>query len=301
MKIKEISDHKSKLVPLGNRPLLSVCIPAHNEEGNIGRTIDVIHQTLEEAAVPHEFVIANDNSKDNTEEVVLDRLSSGVPVRLINRTPPGGYGRAVRSCLDHVQGEILVIVMADLSDEPKDIIKYYDKLCEGYDAVFGSRFRKGSVVKDYPRIKYLANRLGNKLIQALFRTRFNDLTNAFKGFRTEAVRSVAPFYSSHFNLTIEISLSLLIRDFRIAEVPINWYGRTWGRANFKIATLSRRYFATLLKIYSERIFILDDVISEHDVKLEEIKPYAKPREQIIDYRNFDEKNANNRRGGIRGV
>jgi dolichol-phosphate mannosyltransferase len=257
------------LKPLKSRPLLSVCIPAYNEEGNIGRTIDTVSQTLTAASIPYEFVIANDNSRDNTRGVIVSRMERGIPIRLVNRIPPGGFGRAVRTCLENFRGELVVIVMADMSDDPQDIVRYYHKINEGYDAVFGSRFMPGSTVTDYPRVKLLANRIGNKGLQLLFRTKHNDLTNSFKMYRAETIRSVMPLFSSHFNLTIELSLGVLVRRFYIARMPINWFGRTWGRANFRIKELGRRYLATLLKIYAERIFIHDDVIAEASVQLRE--------------------------------
>jgi dolichol-phosphate mannosyltransferase len=278
---------------LSNRPLLSVCIPAYNEEKNIDRTIDVISKTLSEADVPYEFVIANDNSKDGTENVIRSKMDLGIPIRLINRVPPGGYGRAVRSCLDHMTGEIVVIVMADLSDDPKDIVRYYNKMLEGYDAVFGSRFMPGSTLKDYPFVKLVANRIGNKLIQLMFRTEHNDLTNAFKAFRADAIRSLMPFYSSHFNLTIEISLGMLIRGFKIGKLPIAWYGRTWGRANFKIRELGRRYFATLLKVYAEWIFIHDDDLAEHAGALDKMSRVAESRRGEIEITNIGSGNKRN--------
>lgn len=257
----------SKLVQLRQPPRLSVCIPAYNEEGNIGRTIDTVTETLTQENIPFEFVIANDNSKDKTAEVILSRMEKGIPIRLINRTPPGGFGRAIRTCLEHFRGDLVVILMADMSDDPNDIVRYYRKINEGYDAVFGSRFMKGSVVKDYPRTKLLANRIGNKTLQILFKTNHNDLTNSFKMYRAEAIRAVMPLFASHFNLTIELSLGVLIRNFSVARMPINWYGRTWGRANFRIKELGRRYLTTLLKIYAEKIFIHDDVIAETEVRL----------------------------------
>jgi dolichol-phosphate mannosyltransferase len=281
-----------------SKPLLSVCIPARNEEQNITRSIDTIHAELQGAGVPHEFVIANDNSTDGTERVVREKMVQGCPIRLINRRPPGGFGRAIRSCLDHFRGDIVVVVMADLSDDPKDIVRYYDKINEGFDAVFGSRFLKGSVVKDYPRIKLVANRLGNKLIQLLFWTSHNDMTNAFKAYRGDAIRSLLPLYASHFNLTIEISLGLLIRGFRVASMPINWYGRTWGSAKFNIRTLGRRYFATIVKAWAERCFIHDDLMVEHGKKLDHIHRVAGVEDEV--FTNIsDEEDSDHRRGGIR--
>lgn len=289
-----------KLVQLRESPLLSVCIPAHNEQENIGRTIDVVAQKLSAEGIPFEFVIANDNSSDKTEDVIRQRMQNNIPIRLITRKPPGGFGRAIRSCLDHFKGDVVVIVMADLSDDAEDIVKYYRKINEGYDAVFGSRFIKGAVVKDYPTIKLIANRLGNWLIQLLFRTEHNDLTNAFKAYRAEALRSIMPLYSSHFNLTIEISLGLLIRGFKIASVPVNWYGRTWGQANFKIKTLGRRYFATLAKLYSERIFIHDDIMAEHERKLDNISE-RRDSSDLVFTNIQDGTDTDNRGSWVRGI
>lgn len=263
------------------RPLLSVCIPAFNEEQNIGPTMDAVHATLAEAQIPFEFVIANDSSQDGTEAVVRERMAQGMPVRLVNRRPPGGFGRAIRACLEHFRGDYVVVVMADLSDDPKDIVRYYDKLEEGFDAVFGSRFVKGAVVKDYPRFKWFANRCGNKMIQLLFWTKHNDTTNAFKAYRADAIRSLMPLYASHFNLTIEISLGLLVRNFKVASIPINWYGRTWGSAKFRIKELGRRYCATLMKVWAERRFVHDDLLAEHTKKLDQIHASSGAYDELV--------------------
>jgi dolichol-phosphate mannosyltransferase len=284
------------IIPV-HKPLLSICIPAHNEEKNINRTIDIISEVLKENNIPFEFVIANDNSSDGTEAEIRQRMSQGMPICLINRTKPGGFGRAIRSCLNNFSGEYVVIVMADCSDDPNDIVKYYDLMNQGYDAVFGSRFLPGSIVKDYPRVKLIANRIGNSLIRLMFWTKHNDLTNAFKGFRAKAIRSLMPLYSSHFNITIEISVGLLIRNFKVAICPINWYGRTWGVANFKIRELGRRYFATLIKLYAEWFFIRDDLITEHNVFYDRINTEF---EGETVFRSFEyEKNISNGGSGVR--
>jgi dolichol-phosphate mannosyltransferase len=288
------------LLPLPTNPLLSVCIPAHNEEGNIGKTVDAVAQVLEESKIPYEFVIANDNSKDGTRDIVISRMEAGIPIRMIDRTPPGGFGRAIRTCLSHFHGDIVVLVMADLSDDPYDIVKYYRTINEGYDAVYGSRFLPGSEVKDYPRVKLIANRLGNRLIQLLFRTHHNDMTNAFKAYRAEALRSLFPLYGSHFNILIEMSLGVLIRDFKVAAVPINWYGRTWGKANFKIRQLGRRYLSTLLKVYSERIFIMDDVLAEHEIRVSRMIDPEGTKEAVTTNIS-DENDTYNWRGGFRRI
>jgi dolichol-phosphate mannosyltransferase len=241
-----------------------VVIPAYNEEQNIEPTVTEIVRKLRSAAIPYEIVVVNDNSKDKTPDVVRALQKKDRNFVLVNRTPPGGFGRAVRSGLENFSGDIVMVVMADLSDDPDDIVQYYRFIAkEGYDAVFGSRFMRGAKVVEYPKIKLYVNRLVNKMLQIMFWTRHNDLTNAFKAYRAEVIRSVLPLHGAHFNVTIELSLSVLIRRYKIAACPIHWYGRKWGQSNLKLRAMGRRYLATLIKIWFERLLILDDIIAEN--------------------------------------
>lgn len=219
---------------------------------------------LKAAAIPYEIVVVNDNSKDKTPDIVRALQKKDRGIKLVNRTPPGGFGRAVRTGLENFSGDIVTIVMADLSDDPEDIIRYYRLIAdEGYDAVYGSRFVKGAQVVEYPKVKLYVNRIVNKMLQLLFWTRHNDLTNAFKAYRADVVRSVLPLKGAHFNIIIELSLSVLIRRYNIASCPIRWYGRKWGQSNLKLRAMGRRYLATLIKIWFERILILDDLMAEN--------------------------------------
>lgn len=244
------------------RPFLSIVIPAYNEEENIKVTIDEIVVKLRVNKIPFEIVVVNDNSKDKTPLVIKSLQKKNSNIKLVNRKPPSGFGRAIREGLIHAKGDIIIPVMADLSDDPEDIVKYYSKMEEGFDCVFGSRFLKESKVSDYPRLKLYVNRIVNKMIQVMFFTRHNDLTNAFKAYRKEVIQNIIPLKASHFNITIEMSLSALIRKYNIAQIPINWYGRKWGQSNLRLRAMGRRYLATLLKIWFERLLILDDILAE---------------------------------------
>ena len=248
---------------------LSVVIPAYNEEENIKPTVIEIITVLRKEQIPFEIIVVNDNSKDKTPEVVKSIQSENKEVILVNRTPPGGFGRAIRTGLENFSGDIVVIVMADLSDDPFDIVKYYRKIEEGYDCVYGSRFTQSSIVRDYPTYKLIVNRIINTMIQLIFLTKHNDLTNAFKAYRSYVIKNIAPLHACHFNITIELSLSALIRQYKIATVPINWYGRKWGQSNLKLRAMGRRYLATLIKIWFERLLILDDILAEKSITKEE--------------------------------
>ena len=151
-------------------------------------------------------------------------------------------------------------------DDPRDVVRYYRKIEEGYDCVFGSRFRRGSQVLGYPPLKLIVNRIVNRGIQLLFWTRFNDLTNAFKAYRRHVILECGPYSSSHFNLTLEMSLNALVRRYHIAEIPIHWYGRTWGSSNLSMFNMGRRYLSVLLKLFFERMLISDDILEERLVE-----------------------------------
>jgi dolichol-phosphate mannosyltransferase len=245
-----------------NTMLLSIIIPAHNEEKNAPPTVQALSERLRGEGIPFELVLVNDNSRDATGDVMTAAQVDYPELRVVHNPPPAGLGRAVRFGLQHFKGDVVAVVMADLSDSPEDVVACYRKIEEGYDCAFGSRFIEGSRVSDYPRVKLWANRLGNTVIRLMFMTRHNDLTNAFKVYHRHVIESIGPLHASHFNITIEMSLSALIRDYKIATLPISWTGRTWGQSNLRIREMGRRYLCTLLKIWFERILIRDDLMAE---------------------------------------
>jgi dolichol-phosphate mannosyltransferase len=252
---------------------LSVVIPAYNEQENIIPCLEELDQVLRgKYEIDTEIVVVNDNSKDDTAGVVSQYISDHPWVRIVNRTLPGGFGRAIRSGIKAATGDALVIYMADLSDDPEDVVKYYNKLLEGYDCVFGSRFIKGSKVKDYPKVKLVVNRIVNRCVQLMFWTRFNDLTNAFKAYRMDVVRECGPFRASHFNITLEMSLSVLCRQYKVAQMPINWYGRTWGSSNLRLREMGRKYLCTLLMMFFQKILVSDDLVAEQIAHSRQAQP-----------------------------
>ena len=245
-----------------NHLKLSIIIPAYNEEMNIIPTLDELLTKLRPEGIPFEIIVVNDNCQDKTMSLVEEKQKQAPEIVLINRTLPRGFGRAIRSGLNHSTGDVIIPVMADLSDDPSDVIRYYRKIGEGFDCVFGSRFKKESNVTGYPKVKLIINRLVNRMLQVLFFTHHNDLTNAFKAYRSKVIKDIMPLQACHFNITIEMSLSALIRKYRIASIPINWNGRTWGSSELKLRVMGRRYLATLLKIWFERILIMDDLMAD---------------------------------------
>jgi len=230
---------------------LSVVMPAQNEEGSVGATVEGVVAALERDGVDYEVVVVNDDSEDSTEAVVTAIGERNPRVRVHRSHYERGFGMAIRAGLDVYKGDAVAIVMADASDNPEDLVRYLRLLEEGYDCAFGSRFMRGAKVYDYPRLKYVVNRLANQFIRILFRHQYNDTTNAFKAYRREVIETIQPLLSKHFNLTVEMPLKAIVRGHSYAVVPTNWTNRTSGVAKLAMKEMGSRYLFIVLYVWLE--------------------------------------------------
>jgi len=237
---------------------LSVVIPARNEAGNIGSTLDNLRRRLVQEGIRYEIIVVDDGSTDPTPHEVEQRVAADPGVRLVYNKGLHGFGRAVRCGLDAFTGEAVVIVMADGSDDPEDVVKYYYILRDKADCAFGSRFVRGSHVENYPRLKLVLNRLANLFIRVLFGLRYNDITNAFKGYRKYVIEGCRPFLSPHFNLTVEIPLKAIVRGYSYAVVPIRWLNRSVGESSLRIHEMGSRYLYIVLSVWLEKLLTKGD-------------------------------------------
>jgi dolichol-phosphate mannosyltransferase len=227
---------------------LSVVIPAQNEQHNVGKCVRELAHCLRGENLDFEILCVDDNSTDRTADIVNACIKADASIRLIQRQPPAGFGRAIRAGLSQITGDVAVIYMADLSDHPEDALAYYRTIEDGYDCVFGSRFIEGSQVENYPPVKLVWNRVVNRCVQLLFWTKCNDLTNAFKAYRKEVIEACQPLRADDFDISLEMSLGALIRGCRVAQIPIRWSGRTWGSSKLSLRQMGRRYLRTLIRI-----------------------------------------------------
>ncbi len=242
--------------------LLTVLIPARDEEGCIASTIEHLHVELRLRGVPHEIIVVDDGSSDRTWEI-LATTKERVPVlRIVQSPAPHGFGRAIIAGLDEMRGDAVVIMMADESDDCRDVVRYWQTLQQGYDCVFGSRFIKGGGVIDYPKVKLVLNRCANLFLEILFNTKLNDTTNAFKAYRREVIQGCRPLISPHFNITVELPLKAMVRGYTWATVPITWRNRRSGKPKLKITEMGSRYLFICLYVWLEKYFSRGDYIRQ---------------------------------------
>ncbi|MGP1667801.1 MAG: glycosyltransferase family 2 protein, partial [Rhodanobacter sp.] len=194
-----------------------------------------------------------DGSTDGTERVLQD-LQSDIPtLAYVNSPAPNGFGFAVRRGLDAFRGDAVAIYMADASDRPQDLVRFFRAmLSHNVDCVFGSRFMAGGTAYDYPKPKLLLNRLANTFIQLLFGLRYNDVTNAFKLYRRHVIEGLRPLLSHHFNLTVELPLKSIVRGYSYTVLPNEWINRKTGISKLRIKEMGSRYLFIVLYCFIER-------------------------------------------------
>jgi dolichol-phosphate mannosyltransferase len=243
--------------------LLSIVIPARDEEGCINSTVEHLHLELELNRVPHEIVVVDDGSSDSTWKILMEIKQRMPELNPVQNTGRHGIGCAIIAGMDHMQGDAVVIMMADESDDARDVVRYWKLLNEGYDAVFGSRFVKGGGVIDYPTYKLWMNRIFNFMVRIMFRYKLNDTTNAFKAYRKTTIDGCRPLISPHFNLLVELPLKAHIRKYSWTTMPITWRNRRTGVAKLKLREMGSRYLFIVLYCWLENFFSRGDYHRKH--------------------------------------
>ena len=229
---------------------LSIIIPIRNENAGILKTLRIIEEKIND--INYELIIINDFSEDNSYEIVKNETSNNEKISLFNNKKKG-LGGAITLGINESKGDVICIMMSDLSDDLEDLRKYYELIKEkNLDAVFGSRFIKGSSLYGYPMKKLILNRIFNYLTKILFLSNYNDFTNAFKIYKKESLLKSMPLVSESFNIFLEIPLKIISRKMKYKIIPIKWKNRRDGKAKFDIKELRAKYLFTLIYCFFEK-------------------------------------------------
>ena len=261
--------------------LLTVVIPAQNEEACIASTVEHLHLELALNSVPHEIVVVDDGSTDETWPILQELRLRNKALLPVKNVDAHGFGRAVCKGIEASHGDAVAIMMADESDDCRDVVRYWRLLNEGWDCVFGSRFIKHGGVIDYPWLKLRLNRIANLFIRILFGFSLNDTTNAFKAYRKAVLEGCRPFLSPHFNLTVELPLKAIVRGYSWTVIPITWRNRRTGVAKLKIKEMGSRYFFIVAYVWLEKYFSRGDYLrKEPSAALEPVDQYSPSQSEL---------------------
>lgn len=234
---------------------LSIIIPCRNEEKSIEKTINKITNHLKKKVNNFEINVINDFSSDDTLKKLKIISKRNKKIKIYNNQIKG-LGGAINLGIEKSLKKFTIIVMADLSDSPEDIIKYYFEIKNNdLDAVLGTRFSSNSRIVNYPKKKLFFNRVFNNLVKILYWQKYNDFTNAFKIYKTSVLKELKPIVSENFNVFLELPLKIISRKYKYSIIAINWKNRNSGKAKFKIKELGSKYLFTLFYCFLEKILL----------------------------------------------
>ena len=232
---------------------VSIIIPIKNEEVLLKKIIDQLENKLK--SLPCEIVLINDFSTDNTFSILKTLIENKNQFKLYNNKRKG-LGGAITEGINRSNGELICVMMSDLSDDIEDFKKYYNIIKEEkIDAVFGSRFIRGSKIVDYPKKKLVLNRIFNMVTKLLFISDYNDFTNAFKIYKKSSLLKTFPLVSESFNIFLELPLKIISRKMKYKIIPISWTNRKEGNSKFNIKELKSKYLFTLIYCWLEKILL----------------------------------------------
>jgi glycosyltransferase involved in cell wall biosynthesis len=218
------------------KPRVSVVIPTLNEEKNVAWVLERLPDMVDEV------VLVDGRSTDDTIAVAR---TARPDLRVVLETQPG-KGAALRAGFAAARGEYIVMIDADGSMDPGEIVHFVDALQTGCDFVKGSRFAAGGGTDDISRVRRLGNDALKTAVNLLYRTNFTDLCYGYIGFRRERLQALR-LDSEGFEIETEMIARAVVASLRITEIGSFEAERRHGESNLNAWRDGRRALKTLLR------------------------------------------------------
>ncbi|MBS3132950.1 polyprenol monophosphomannose synthase [Candidatus Woesearchaeota archaeon] len=230
---------------------LSIVLPTYNERKNIEVLIPRIEQSLKRHSLKAEIIVVDDDSPDSTGEAARKLNKKYHNVVVMVRTGIKGIASAWLDGYGIARGKYIATMDADLCHNPEDLVRMCRKLPE-YDFVIGSRHMPGSggMQKDKTFIQLLASRIARKISSLLIGLHFTDPTHSFRVFKRDVFYSVRGKVNSQGNYFLAEFLFYAVRaGYKVAEVPITYGKRGYGRTKLNVWKEGIRFLAKALKLF----------------------------------------------------
>ena len=232
---------------------LSVVVPAYKEEEYIQQTLREIVNACGDAGISCELVVVVDIVPgDKTAAYIREVSESNSKVRVLEHMGRRGVGDAVRAGISMARGKVLVVAMGDQSEDPNDVVRLAES-CVNCDIVFTNRFGHGRP-RDYPWVKYIANRACNIAAKLVVGIPYSDTTNAFKAYNLESLRRVK-LTSNGFEIFLEMPLKVMkSTNIRSQEIQVNHAVRRKKSAKLSVTKDGYGYLRVLLSSLFDSIY-----------------------------------------------
>jgi dolichol-phosphate mannosyltransferase len=214
-----------------SEPELSIVLPVYNEAENI---TPVLRAIAAHVHTPHEVLVVYDFDADTTVPVVRALQREMPELRLEPNRRGRGVLNAMRAGIAAVRGELVLISMADGSDEPEVVDRMVALARDGADVVAASRYMRGGRQIGGPRLKSFLSRAAGLTLHWLARMPIHDVTSNFRLYRRSFLESVAIESRSGFELALELTVKAHRAGRRLGEVPTTWRERTAGTSHFRL-------------------------------------------------------------------
>ena len=214
-----------------DQPLLSIIIPAYNEGQRLPHTLPQVISYVEEQSFVSEVIVVDNNSSDDTRKMAQG-FAEQYPFLVVLSEPIQGKGAAVRRGMLSAKGEYLFMADADLSMPIEEVSKFLPPKLNGFDVAIGSREVKGAERFDEPAYRHLMGRIFNLVVKTVAVPGFQDTQAGFKCFRRPVALDVLSCQQiDGWAFDVELLFIARKQDYKIVEVPINWYFQANSRIN----------------------------------------------------------------------
>ena len=234
---------------------LKIIIPVYNEGANFPRLWAEISSQIRS---PFRALVIYDFDEDDTLPVVQRIIAQGEHrLKLVRNTIRPGVVGAILTGFNQVEDGPVLVVMADLSDDLKQVDSMLALYAQGYHVVVGSRYMKGGSIEGGPWLKQFLSRTAGVSLHWFRGLPTHDATNAFKIYDRKMVKSFTIESQRGFELNLEITVKAFLRGYRIAEVPSTWRDRSEGESRFRLWGWMPHYLKWYLHAFRPKAALSD--------------------------------------------
>lgn len=215
----------------GNDRLISLVVPVYNEAENI---VPLLESLKDNVVDDHETLIVYDFPEDTTIPPAREFAADYPELRLVMNEIGPGVLNAIRSGIEQSIGDVVIVTMADLSDDTTQIGELASRVRQGAGVAAGSRYMKGGSQVGGPPVKSFLSRMAGLSLRWLTGIGTHDATNNFKAYSRQLLDEVEIESSSGFELGLELTAKAHLLGHDIVEIPTTWRDRTAGESRFQV-------------------------------------------------------------------